>query len=542
MMNYYIDPQTGSDDNPAANPTRPWRSFAPLCAIELGPDDRIDIVAPGAFAESLVLHGCGTPEHPIRVRFAPGRYDLFPDDARRKRYHISNTNDAPDDPKAIGILIENASHVRIEGAGAKLVCRGKMIELCIDHSEDVEVSGLGFDYHRPTVSEFVVVDSTPDCADLRMHPDSTYRIDENRLTWVGEGWECPPGGRKLLAQRLDLETGYLARCRDPLPGLLVEQREPLLLRCRGTHALRTGDVYQVRDTFRDCVGVFVNRSRDVRFRHLNFYFLHGMGLLCQFTRNLQLNHVSIAPDPASARTTSAWADCFHASGCAGRVVVEDCVFDGAHDDAINIHGTYLRVVDCPAENQVRVRFMHRQTYGFAAFVAGDEIEFVRGDSLETYAANRVTDAVMLDPHEMLLTLEHPAPGDLREHDAIENVTWTPQVEIRRCVVRRIPTRGFLLSSRGRTVVEDNHFIKTQMEGIHIGGDATNWYESGPVHDMTIQRNVFDHCRTAAIVIKPNVSVPEAVVHRNIRIRDNRILPQDATDVVAHNVSDLIIQP
>lgn len=530
-MNYFINPKAGSDSHPPGDPARPWKTFGPINLLHLSAGDLIDIQSAGEFRQSLVVRGCGSIEAPIRVRFAPGRYDFYPDDAQRRLFNISNTNSDPDGPKAIAILIDRSSHVRLEGAGARIVCRGKMIELCIDHSHDVEVSGLSFDYHRPTVSEFTVVDAQPGFADIAVHLDSTYQINAGRLTWVGEGWTCPPDGRRLLAQRLDRETGYLNRCPNPLASLTLEEQRPGQLRCTGDHTLRAGDVYQVRDTFRDCVGVFMNRSSDVRFRKLNFFFLHGMGVLCQFTRDILLDQVSIAPDPGSGRTTSAWADCLHCSGCAGLVVVQDCTFDGAHDDAINVHGTYLRVVGRPAEHEVRLRFMHDQTYGFAAFIAGDEVEFVRANTLQSYATHRVVNAVMINPRDMLLTLDRPAPVDIQDRDVVENVTWTPEVEIRRCTVKHIPTRGFLLTSRRRTVVENNRFIQTNMEGIHVGGDANNWFESGCVKDMTITGNLFDRCRRAGVVVKPVVEETDVIVHSNIRITGNRFVLQGGTDTI-----------
>ena len=36
--------------------------------------------------------------------------------------------------------------------------------------------------------------------------------------------------------------------------------------------------------------------------------MHGMGLINQFSENLTFDTVAIAPDPASGRTTAAWAD------------------------------------------------------------------------------------------------------------------------------------------------------------------------------------------------------------------------------------------
>lgn len=54
----------------------------------------------------------------------------------------------------------------------------------------------------------------------------------------------------------------------------------------------------------------------------------------------------------------------------GKIIVRDCVLGASHDDAINVHGTHLRIVDQPAPNKITVRFMHPQTFGFDAFAVG----------------------------------------------------------------------------------------------------------------------------------------------------------------------------
>ena len=248
-----------------------------------------------------------------------------------------------------------------------------MIECCIDGCEDISVSGLTFDYQRPTVSEFRVAAAGPTVMSIsRIHTDSRYKIADGGIVWQGEGWTETTG----LAQELDPETGRVHRLRDPLMGLRLEELKPFLVRAHGKSGMKPGLDLSNPDTFRDYCGVFTRRSRDITWKDVSFRFLHGMGLVSQFSENLTFDSVTIAPDPASGRTTAAWADCLHVSGCRGKVLVRDCVFSGAHDDAINVHGTYLRVVGRPAADQIRLRFMQPQTFGFLAFNPGDEVEFV----------------------------------------------------------------------------------------------------------------------------------------------------------------------
>jgi hypothetical protein len=536
MKTYYVDPAVGDDGHDGSGRDTAWRSFAPLAAVLLGPGDHVEILAPGAFDQTLVLGGGGTPESPVTVHFAPGRYDFHPTHAQKRRYDISNCNDDAAGEKAIAILVEHARHIEISGPGACMVCRGKMIEVCIDHSESITLSDLAFDYHRPTVSEFSVTAVAADYADLSVHPDSAYAIEDARLHWLGEGWRHEGG----LTQELVPETDEVWRRRDPLKGLRIEELAPYRLRAHGAHDMVAGRVYQVRNPFRDCAGVFANCSREVTFLSVDFRFLHGMGLLFQFTQDITLDAVRIAPEEGSGRTTAAWADCMHFSGCRGRIVIRNCLFCGAHDDAVNVHGTHLRIVGQVGERQVRVRFMHRQTYGFLAFHPGDEIEFVRWATLAPFAVNRVTAVTRVEPRELLLTLEQPVPVDWQTDDVIENATWTPEVEISGCTVKRIPTRGFLLTTRRPVVVHGNTFIRTRI-GILVEHDAEGWFESGCVRDMTIRGNRFVECRRAAVCINPHNSQPNAAVHRNIRIVENEmIVPEGDCAVEASSTTGLTI--
>jgi len=533
---YYIDPAHGDDEQAGTSQGQAWRSFRRINQLRLAPGDRVHVISPGSFKQTLAITGAGTEESPIEIHFAAGRYDFYPDETIRRKYQISNTNGDPDNAKSIGILLEKAKHVRVTGPDAYLFYRGKMIESCIDGCEDISIRDLHFDYHRPTVSEYTVVAIGDGYADLKIHPDSHYAINDGQITWQGEGWSYNTG----LAQELDLQTNEVWRRRDPLSGMTFKQLESGLVRAFGQINVKVGRVYQLRNTLRDCAGVFTRRSRNISWKNTSFHFLHGMGLVNQFSENLTFDTVRIVPNKDSGRTTAAWADGIQVSGCKGKVLVKDCVFSGAHDDAINIHGTHLRVVERLSERQIKVRFMHNQTFGFMAFNPGDEIEFVASDSLETYGPNKVEAATMLNPKELVLTLKEPVPARFKQNDAVENVTWTPEVEIRGCTVMRIPTRGFLVTTRRKVLIEDNRFLNTHMSAILLEDDARGWYESGCVRDMTIRGNQFIRCAEPAININPQNNVANDSVHRNIRIEGNDFVLRNSLMVRAKSTSNLRI--
>ena len=103
-------------------------------------------------------------------------------------------------------------------------------------------------------------------------------------------------------------------------------------------------------------------------------------------------------------------------------------------------------------------------------------------------------------------------------------------------------RGFLLSTRGPILIENNLFVKTTMSAILIADDANSWFESGPVHDVTIRGNRFIKCGEPVINIEPeNRTVnPGEPVHSNIRILGNVFDLAGGGAIAAKSVKGLTI--
>ena len=534
---YYINPQSGNDQNKGTNTKTAWKTFKPVNALMLSAGDQVNIVAPGDFHESLILTARGSSAAPVSIRFAPGIYNFYPDGAFKKQFHISNTNDTPYALKAIALYINNSQFVNIKAPGAKIVLRGKMIETCIDHSQNITISGISYDYRRPTVSELLVTNTGSNFADLKIHPDSKYSIKDSLLTWEGEGWRHRP---IELWQVLDLKNGDLQRTEIAVEGIKYAETGSNMVRAYFAKdpGFKTGLIYQNRDVTRDCAGIFMQQSKNISLKNIHIYFMHGMGVVSQFCENISMDAISVKPDTASGRTCAAWADILHFSGCRGKIVISNSYLSGANDDAINIHGTYLRVVESPKPKQIKVRFMHNQTYGFDAFTTGDSIAFIHPESLLQYASNVVVNTQKLNDKEFLLTLKQPLPDHINPNDVIENTTWTPQVWIHHDTVAKIPTRGVLVTTRRKSIIENNVFLRTHMSAISTADDAASWYESGMVKDMTIRNNQFLQCGEPAIIFCPENTRSGGAIHQHISIVNNQFNLLDSQVLSAKNTSNI----
>lgn len=520
VKRYYINPNTGNDSHAGTSKKFPWKTFKQINRMRLAPGTSVEILEAGTFRESLLIRAEGKAHSPVRLKFAPGRYHIYPDSANKRQLHISNTNDRPDELKALALAFDSCRYVDVEGAGARIVLHGKMIETFVNHSDHIRINGLSFDYNRPTVSELTVTGTGPGYADANIHPDSKYSIKDSLITWIGDGWRYQPDS---YWQVLDPLTNDLSRTSMPMDAIRFVQLEGLKVRIyyKGAPLFKKGMVYQNRDVTRDCSGIFMQYSENIRLSNIRLYFMHGMGVVSQYCGNIEMDKVVVKPDEQSGRSCAAWADILHFAGCSGKIEVKYSYLSAANDDAINVHGIHLKIVDIPDRNKIRVKFMHNQTYGFPAFSKGDSVAFVGTESLLSIEENQLSGAERINDKEFILSLSQPLSDRVKIGDAIENISATPEVWIHHNTINRIPTRGILTTTRRKVLIEDNIFENTQMSGIFINNDASGWYESGMVKDVTIRRNKFLKCGAPVVSIHPENTVngPQAV-HRNIKVLNN----------------------
>ncbi|MFJ7936079.1 discoidin domain-containing protein [Sporosarcina sp. NPDC096371] len=470
-------------------------------------------------------------EGPVTLNFPSGNYDFFPEGATKLPYFISNTaseSQNADVTKTIGILIKEMKDVTIEGNGSLLLFHGEMTSVVIDESEDIAIQNIQIDYSRPTTSEMEIQEVGNDYLVAKIHEDSLYQIEGNNIVWTSElgqngvpYWKFTSGN----AQVFDPKENIMRRTWNPgSTATRVEEINPFLLKFNYNNKpdAKVGQIFTMREDVRDQVGMFIYKSKDIVMEKVGMHYMHGLGVVFQYSENLTVDNVDFAPRAETGRVTAGFADFLQVSGGRGLIKVVDSRFSGSNDDPINVHGTHLQVVKQPAPNQIVVRFMHHQTYGFDAFFPKDEIEFIHTDSLTAFGGAKVTDVERKSDREILLTLDRPTPEGLRTNDVVENVTWTPEVEIRGNHFERVPTRGVLLTTRQKVVIEDNVFLRPQMSAILIANDSGNWYESGMVKDVTIRGNEFIEAGNPVINIHPENRLVDwkNPVHRNIRIEDN----------------------
>jgi len=481
----------------------------------------------------------------VVIELQNAEYHLYRKSATSHLYYVSNTtseSENPDATKHIGLWLKGLKNVTIDGRGAKLVMHGEMTNFVLDSCENICLRRFTVDYADPTVPEMTVVEVGLRHMVVRIHPTSHYEIQDGVLSFFGDSWAWSHGIAQIYDPVRDVTWRSWMPLNDQKKAI---ELEPGLVRFEfETQPNATpGQVFQMRDSYRDEVCGLIQYSHQVLLQDLRFYFTGNFSIVGQMSRDLTYRHLTMEPEPGSGRTCCGYADFLHFSGCGGKILVENSRFVGAQDDPINVHGTHLLITEYLSETQLRVRYMHNQTFGFQSFLPGDSVDFIDVHSLLPVASAQVASALMENPRNILLTLTKPVPEEIRQRRelALENATYTASVEIRGNYFARIPTRGILVSTRRPVVIEDNLFFRMRDNGIKISDDARSWYESGMVRDVLIRNNEFVECGNPVISVSPENDHNEGPVHHNIRVLNNRFLLSGPHAIEARSVRGLQIR-
>ncbi|MBQ7120909.1 MAG: right-handed parallel beta-helix repeat-containing protein [Clostridia bacterium] len=439
-------------------------------------------------------------------------YDVRQDDSFEfEGYYCSNTAKLHENPRGLrraAIFLKDKKNIVIDGNGATVLVHGKMTPLLFDGCENITVKNLVIDYARPTMSEYTVLSNDGGVCDIRINEECLFRIEGNEIIWQGENgsggkpyWEDSHISNRRYNKVYDPETELCRDFRrDDMAFEKIERLDDHTLRVHFTKkdvTLSAGEVMQTRNIVRDQTGALFNRCKNLYFENLRIKFMHGLGMVSQFCENVAYKNCDFTP--AEGRTAASTADFFQFSGCKGRITVENCRARGAHDDYINVHGTHLRTVEKnDGENSLVVRFMHAESWGFQAFECGDELEFIKWDTLIPYAKTRVMCYERLNDTDIKLWVDGALPDIEIGKDVVENATWTPDLYVRNCDFGPTCGRGILCTTRGEVIIENNNFHKLWGPALLLEDDCNFWFESGYTNEVVFRNNRVTQCEYAGM--------------------------------------------
>lgn len=481
-----------------------------------------------------------------RLVFAPGTYHFHPDRATETYLFVSNNDEGL---KHIAFPLFDLTDFEVDGGGATFVFHGLILPFVALRSTRITLRNFSIDWSRSFHSEADVIDATSDHVDIRIPEAFPYRVDHGQLRFVHENGrltrirnilEFDSARRETAFQVFD-NYGIGDRCRaETLATGLVRLHATF-----NTPLPRPGNRLVLTSEGRHCPGITLDACTDVQLIDVTLHHAGGMGVIAQHCRNITLERTCVTPPPDGGRMISTAADATHFVNCAGLIALIDCRFEQQMDDPVNVHGIYARISARPADCTVEIELKHYQQFGIDLARVGERIEFIDGRTLLTTHTATVTGVERLNRRFSRLTLDRPLPETVRIGDAVGNLDWNADLTIRSTTSRANRARGFLISTAGKVLIEDNVF-HTPGAAILVAGDANHWFESGAVRDLVIRRNRFENCNygvwgRAAIDINPEIETAQRAgvrYHHNITIEDNTFIAFDRRILRGHCVDGI----
>lgn len=501
----------------------------------------------------------------VILRFPEGRYEFHEKGAAVREYYISNHDQT--NPKKVGIALEDMKNLTLDGQGSEFVFHGRMLPVSLLRSENCLLKNFSIDFENPHIAQVKIVENDPqDGIVFEPAPWVDYRIAKDSIFEAyGEGWTM----RHLWGIAFDGDTKHLVYNTSDIgcPTKGASEVAPRRIHAPGWKDARLvpGTVVAMRGWGRPTPGIFLSHDVNTTIENVKVHYAEGMGLLAQLCENITLEKFGVClKGDADPRYFTTQADATHFSGCKGKIVSCNGLYEGMMDDAINVHGTYLKVVKRVDDRTLVGRYMHGQSWGFEWGCPGDEVQFIRSNTMELVGKqNKIISIRPYDKEqtegarEFLITFQEPVDQVINEQSGfgIENLTWTPEVLFSGNVIRNNRARGSLFSTPRKTIVENNLFDHTSGAAILLCGDCNGWFETGACRHVIIRKNRFVNALTnlfqftnAVISIYPEIpdlKGQQQYFHGGpeggIVIEDNEFETFDAPILYAKSVDGLVFR-
>ena len=430
------------------------------------------------------------------LRFEKGEYDFFYDQALVRELYISNHDQ--DTPKNVAVVIEDMENFVLDGGGSTFNMNGRMLPVVMLDCEDCVIKNLNIDTRNPQIAQVKVLENDTDNGVIvyEVAPYVNYKIKDGKFVVYGENWEIHPS----WGIAFEGDTKHVVYNTSDI-GLGTSNVQELSLRVIKAPwrdaRLVPGTVVAMRSYQRPTPGIFLYGNENTLLENVTVHYAEGMGLLAQVCEDITLRGFNVAIREGSGRYFTTQADATHFSGCKGKIVSTGGLYEGMMDDAINVHGTYLRIVERLDDYTVVGRYMHGQSYGFYWGDDDDKVQFVKSSTMELAGSNVIEDIEPRDRKEIAgckefrIRFKKPVPADIANGNyGVENLEWTPGVKFAGNVVRNNRARGALFSTPKKVVVEGNLFDHTSGTAILLCGDCNGWYETGACRNVVIRGNRF----------------------------------------------------
>lgn len=478
-----------------------------------------------------------------KIVFPKDIYDIDTTFCEQRNLNISNHG--LNGPKRIAVLVDGMQNFEIDFNGSTLLTHGVITPVAVINSKNVKISNVNLDNSQTLTMQARVVSADESQIKVKIENGTENFVFRDGRIYALNGKESMFLRQNTIiefnGQTGEIEHGTGDGALGPADNLSYEKLDDDYVIIRGANRVpRVGNVLILCTYFRAGVGIFAGDSKDLFFNNINIHACYGMGMLVQFCKNVTLD--AVGTKRLNGRLFTANADATHFVGCSGLVKVENCEFEGQYDDALNIHGVFLRVIEKLNDKELLIKLMHFQATGLPVLHKGDRVQALEPSSLIPFTENKVSRVEIINDEVVRVEFENSV-ADIKVGDDLENLDTSPDLTFRKNIVRDNRARGILIGAKGKVIIEENYF-HTAGASILFESDGKWWFESGGTTNVTIRNNHFDNCKHGtwgkAVIqfVGREKVLPNKYYHQNVIVENNKFDMYNDKAIIFDNIASV----
>ncbi|WP_299668227.1 right-handed parallel beta-helix repeat-containing protein [uncultured Polaribacter sp.] len=438
-----------------------------------GKNDRQAIMKALNFCKKVALTGAN-----IKLIFKKGTYDLF---------------SAETDKKSHMIMLNGANNILIEGNGAEIIIHNPSKGFfSIFKSKNIIVKDLFIDYDPLpfTQGKIVNVDLKERFFDLKIDagfPQLSHEMFQKANRVWGMVMDANiPGKLKDGAPNL-----YgIKKFEEISSGVFRLRTKRILL----LNHLAVGDPYV--HIARTNGRTIFNTAGSKNITYLNITSYSSPAGSYAANSMEEWNVIGCQVKLKTGRIHSANADCFHINGGTFGPWIENSLFEGYSDDAINMKATRAPILEQKSSTELVVKQGVRKGDIIKIFNPREGILIGEFEVIENkFLGDRKMHITLKTPIEQTLDVGGTKLNDIAYVDTQSNESFV----IRNNTFRNARRYGILLQN-SYGIIERNVFENLSQSAISAYNGA-DWGEGFVAHHIKINQNIFNNCGYDATYLK-----------------------------------------
>ena len=225
----------------------------------------------------------------VTLRFQNGTYHFYPEGAAERTYYISNHDQ--DNPKKVGLALEDMKSLTIEGNGAEFIFHGQMIPISLLRSTDCTLQNFSIDFANPHIAQVEIIKNEGEKGiTFQPAPWVEYHLTKDSVFETkGEGWKLRPmsgiafekASRHIVYNTSDISC--------PTKGCSLVGKNLIYAPKWKDKRLPAGTIVAMRSWDRPTPGIFLSHNTRTTIKNVKVHYAQGMGLLAQLCDDITMD-------------------------------------------------------------------------------------------------------------------------------------------------------------------------------------------------------------------------------------------------------------